>query len=78
MYSSPESRDPDSGGVCSACVRIFQKRDGEMEGPARLEKGFAAEPMAERNARGRSVARTKGNRFVAPLTIRGWRGYISN
>jgi hypothetical protein len=78
MYSSPESRDPDSGGVCSACVRIFQKRDGEMEDPARFKKGFAAEPMAERNPRGRLVARTQGNRFAAPLTIRESRGYISS
>jgi hypothetical protein len=29
-HSSRDSRDHDSGGVCSACVRIFQKRDGEM------------------------------------------------
>jgi hypothetical protein len=35
-YSSPESRDPDSGGVCSACVRIFQKRDDEMHASRKI------------------------------------------
>jgi len=31
MDSSPELRDLDSDDVCSACVRKFQKRDGEIE-----------------------------------------------
>jgi hypothetical protein len=64
MYSSPKSREPDSNGVCSACVRIFQKLDGEMEDPARLGKRawiFRAEPMAERNSR-RAVCRANSRK----------------
>ena len=30
MDFSPKSRTPDSDGICSACVRKFQKRDGAM------------------------------------------------
>ncbi len=41
MYSSPESRDPDSDDVCSACVRNFQKRDGETQASREIwEKGL--------------------------------------
>ena len=40
MDSSTESRDPDSDDVCSACVRKFQKRDGDMEASGKnWEKG---------------------------------------
>jgi hypothetical protein len=40
MDSSTESRDPDSDDVCSACVRKFQKRDGDMEASGKIwEKG---------------------------------------
>jgi len=58
MYSSPESRDPDSGGVCSACVRIFQKRDGETRAPRKIwEKAW----ICGRGAHGRAKsARTAG------------------
>ena len=41
MVPSPESRGPDSDGVCSVCVRKFQKRDREMEASRKiLEKGL--------------------------------------
>ena len=30
MDSLPESRNLDSGGICSACVRKFQKRDSAI------------------------------------------------
>jgi len=47
MDSLPESRDPDSDDVCSACVRIFQKRDGDMEASGKiLEKGLDLLPRS--------------------------------
>ena len=42
MIPSPESRGPDSNGVCSVCVRKFQKRDGAMETPRKdCERGWS-------------------------------------
>jgi len=33
---SPESRDPDSDSVCSACVRKFQMRDSETRAARKI------------------------------------------
>ena len=41
MVPSPKSHGPDSNGVCSVCVRKFQKWDGEMETSRKIwEKGL--------------------------------------
>ena len=41
MVPSPELRGPDSDGLCSVCVRKFQKWDREMEASRKiLEKGL--------------------------------------
>ena len=76
MVPSPEPRGPDSDGVCSVCVRKFQKRDGAMETPQRLRKGeWSSFGACEASAITRKSSRLLGGASLfAPIYVSIWRG----
>ncbi len=73
---SPEPRGPDSDGVCSVCVRKFQKRDGAMEMPRKgCERGVEQfRGMRRKPNHGEVFAPIGGASLFVPIYVSIWRG----
>jgi len=70
MDSPAESRSPDSDGICSACVRKFQKRDGAMASSRKIwEKGVKPRREIVSTFRARAAA-TLASRLTLHSALR--------